>query len=147
MRANDVAGIIAASIAADGIYEKRLYKDPATGEPVPYERDIPFYSGQRASCCALNGKIDPYSIDDYLAHGGYQALAQVLADDDPEGVIATITESGLRGRGGAGFPTGMKWQLRRASAGRRASTSSATPTRATPARSWTAPCSRATRTR
>jgi NADH:ubiquinone oxidoreductase subunit F (NADH-binding)/(2Fe-2S) ferredoxin/NAD-dependent dihydropyrimidine dehydrogenase PreA subunit len=117
VRANDVAGIIAASIASDGIYDKRLYKDPASGEPVPHERDIPFYVGQRRLVLALNGKIDPYSIDDYLVHDGYKALAQVLAAADPEAVIADITESGLRGRGGAGFPAGKKWGFCRANPG------------------------------
>ena len=117
VRAHDVAGIIAASIASDGIYDKRLYKDPASGEPVPHERDIPFYVGQRRLVLALNGKIDPYSIDDYLAHDGYEALARVLAADDPEGVIADVTASGLRGRGGAGFPAGKKWGFCRANPG------------------------------
>ena len=117
VRAGDVAGIIAASIAADGIYEKRLYKDPQSGAPIPYERDIPFYAEQRRLVLALNGKIDPYSIDDYLVHGGYAAFAGVLAAGDPEGVIAAVTESGLRGRGGAGFSTGTKWSLTRRSPG------------------------------
>jgi NADH:ubiquinone oxidoreductase subunit F (NADH-binding)/(2Fe-2S) ferredoxin/Pyruvate/2-oxoacid:ferredoxin oxidoreductase delta subunit len=117
VRAHDVAGIIAASIASDGIYDKRLYKDPASGEPVPHERDIPFYVGQRRLVLALNGKIDPYSIDDYLSHDGYEALARVLAADDPEGVIADVTASGLRGRGGAGFPAGKKWGFCRANPG------------------------------
>ncbi|MGZ4198906.1 MAG: NADH-ubiquinone oxidoreductase-F iron-sulfur binding region domain-containing protein [Thermoleophilia bacterium] len=117
VRAADVAGIIETSIAADGIYQKRLYKDPANGEPVPYERDIPFYTGQRRLVLALNGKIDPYSIDDYLAQNGYAALAKVVADDDPDDVIEAVTESGLRGRGGAGFATGTKWHLTRESAG------------------------------
>jgi NADH-quinone oxidoreductase subunit F len=117
VRASDVAGIIAASVVGDGIYEKRLYKDPATGQPVPYERDIPFYSGQRRLVLALNGKIDPYSIDDYLVQNGYAALATVLAAGDPEAVIATISDSGLRGRGGAGFTTGTKWRLTRQNPG------------------------------
>ena len=59
----------------------------------------------------MNGKIDPYSIDDYLSHEGYAALADVLAGDDPDAVIELITESKLRGRGGAGFPTGVKWKF------------------------------------
>ena len=71
VRATDVAGIITASIEADGVYEKRLYKHPATGEPVPHEEDIPFYAGQRRLVLNLNGRIDPYSIDDYLAQDGY----------------------------------------------------------------------------
>jgi NADH-quinone oxidoreductase subunit F/NADP-reducing hydrogenase subunit HndC len=117
VRANDVAGIIAASIASDGIYEKRLYRDPASGQPVPYERDIPFYAGQRRLVLALNGKIDPYSIDDYLMEGGYRALAHVLAADDPVAVIDTVESAGLRGRGGAGFPAGKKWRFCRANPG------------------------------
>ena len=117
VRAGDVAGIIDASIVGDGIYQKRLYKDPGSGAPIPYERDIPFYAEQRRLVLALNGKIDPYSIDDYLTHGGYGALAGVLAAGDPESVIAAVTESGLRGRGGAGFSTGTKWSLTRRSPG------------------------------
>jgi NADH:ubiquinone oxidoreductase subunit F (NADH-binding)/(2Fe-2S) ferredoxin len=117
VRAADVAGIIEASVTGDGIYEKRLYKDPTTGEPIAYERDIPFYKGQRRLVLALNGKIDPYSIDDYLVQGGYAALAKVLGKDDPEAVIEAVTDSGLRGRGGAGFTTGMKWSLTRQSPG------------------------------
>ena len=117
VRAHDVAGIIAASIAADGIYDKRLYKDPATGEPVPYERDIPFYAGQKRLVLGMNGKINPYSIDDYLALGGYRALAKVLEGNDPVGVIDTVEAAGLRGRGGAGFPAGKKWRYCRANPG------------------------------
>ena len=117
VRADDVAKIIAASIEGDGFHEKRLYRDPQSGEPIPYEKDIPFYTGQRRLVLALNGKVDPYSIDDYLSQGGYKALAGVLADNDPEDVIESITASGLRGRGGAGFTTGTKWHLTRLSAG------------------------------
>ena len=117
VRPDDVAKIVEASIVNDGIYEKRLYKDPQTREPVPYEKDIAFYTGQKRLVLALNGKVDPYSIDDYLALGGYAALGKVLVDDEPEDVIETITESGLRGRGGAGFPTGMKWSFTRRSPG------------------------------
>ena len=117
VRPQDVAAIIEQSIEGDGFVEKRLYRDPHTGEPVPYERDIPFYKGQQRLVLALNGKIDPYSIDDYLSHGGYTALADVLAGDDPDAVIELITESKLRGRGGAGFSTGTKWRFARQAKG------------------------------
>jgi len=117
VRSQDVAAIIEQSVEGDGFVEKRLYRDPHSGEPVPYERDIPFYKGQQRLVLALNGKIDPYSIDDYLSHEGYAALADVLAGDDPDAVIELITESKLRGRGGAGFSTGTKWRFARQSKG------------------------------
>ena len=117
VRPQDVAAIIEQSIEGDGFVEKRLYRDLHTGEPVPYERDIPFYKGQQRLVLALNGKIDPYSIDDYLSHEGYAALANVLAGDDPDAVIELITESKLRGRGGAGFSTGTKWRFARQAKG------------------------------
>ena len=63
------------------------------------------------------GEIDPLKIDDYLARDGYRALERASRNSTPEQVIAAITESGLRGRGGAGFPTGRKWSLGRAQAG------------------------------
>jgi NADH-quinone oxidoreductase subunit F len=117
VRPQDVAAIIEQSIEGDGFVEKRLYRDLHSGEPVPYERDIPFYKGQQRLVLALNGKIDPYSIDDYLSHEGYAALADVLAGDDPDAVIELITESKLRGRGGAGFSTGTKWRFARQAKG------------------------------
>jgi NADH-quinone oxidoreductase subunit F len=117
LRAKDIEEIVDTSVVGDGIVERLLYKDPATGLTVPYERDIPFYALQRRVVLSLNGKIDPYSLDDYLAHGGYSALASVLSDADPEALIVEIEGSGLRGRGGAGFPTGKKWRSCRGNPG------------------------------
>ena len=117
VRPEDVAEIVAASVVSAGVLKKRLYRDPRTRERIACEKDIAFYSEQQRRVLALNGKIDPQSIDDYLAHGGYRALARVLAEDDPEAIVKTITESGLRGRGGAGFPTGPKWRFAREAPG------------------------------
>jgi NADH-quinone oxidoreductase subunit F len=113
----DIEEIIETSVVGDGIVQHLLYKHPQTGASLALERDIPFYSLQKRVVLSLNGKIDPFSLDDYLAHGGYSALAKVLKAADPEAVIAEVERSGLRGRGGAGFPTGRKWRSCRANPG------------------------------
>jgi NADH:ubiquinone oxidoreductase subunit F (NADH-binding)/(2Fe-2S) ferredoxin/NAD-dependent dihydropyrimidine dehydrogenase PreA subunit len=113
----DVAEIIDSSVVGDGVVERLLYRDPATGAPVAQERDIPFYALQTRIVLGLNGKVDPFSLDDYLAHGGYTALAKVLSEANPVAVIDEVEKSGLRGRGGAGFPTGKKWRTSRRNPG------------------------------
>ncbi len=110
LKAKDVEEIIDTSVVGDGVVERLLYRHPQTDEPLALERDIPFYALQQRIVLSLNGKIDPFSLDDYLAHGGYAALAKVLKQADPLAVIAKVERSGLRGRGGAGFPTGKKWR-------------------------------------
>jgi len=117
LKPNDIAEIVATSVVGDGVVERLLYVDPATGAAVPLEKDVPFYAGQTRIVRAVNGYIDPLSIDDYLARGGYAALATVLQQDDPEAVIDEVERSGLRGRGGAGFPAGKKWRFCRANPG------------------------------
>ena len=117
LKPKDIEEIVETSVVSEGIVERLLYRHPVTGEPLAHESDIPFYSLQRRIVLALNGKIDPYSLDDYLDHGGYTALASVLGDAEPETVIDEVERSGLRGRGGAGFPTGKKWRFCRANPG------------------------------
>ena len=117
LKARDMAEIVATSVVGDDVVERLLYRDPATGDAIALEKDVPFYAGQTRIVRAENGYIDPTSIDDYLARGGYTALAKVLADDAPEAVIDEVERSGLRGRGGAGFPTGTKWRYCRANPG------------------------------
>lgn len=90
---------------------KKLMFTPEKKEPIPLVSDIPFFKKQLLICLRNKGIIDPEKIEDYIARDGYVALEKVLTLMEPEGVIAEITKSGLRGRGGAGFPTGIKWRV------------------------------------
>ena len=86
-----------------------LYTDPVSGKTIQNESEIPFYRAQDRQLLAQNRQIDPCSIEDYIAIGGYSALAKTLAGITPEVIVEEIKASGLRGRGGGGFPTGRKW--------------------------------------
>jgi NADH-quinone oxidoreductase subunit F len=118
VKVEDVPEIISETIINNKIVDRLLYIDPLTGKRIVLEKDVPFYKRQKRIIFANNGLIDPQNIDDYLAVGGYGALAKVLAKFTPEKVIKTIKDSGLRGRGGAGFLTGKKWELTRNQKGR-----------------------------
>jgi len=88
-----------------------LYTDPNTGRHIHTEPDLPFYRKQKRLVLNLNGRIDPTRLEDYVVLGGYASLAKVLSGMSPEQVIAEVKASGLRGRGGAGFPAGQKWEI------------------------------------
>jgi len=103
---------IVTSHLRDGKPVQRLfYHDPVTGQAIPHYSDINFYKKQERIILRNCGHINPERIDDYLARGGYQSLKKVISDMTPEQVIEEIKSSGLRGRGGAGFPTGRKWEF------------------------------------
>ncbi len=89
---------------------KLFYKEPVKREIVPLLKDIPFFGLQVLRVLRNRGLIDPENIDEYIAKDGYVALHKVLTQMTPEQIIAEMKESGLRGRGGAGFPTGDKWE-------------------------------------
>jgi NADH-quinone oxidoreductase subunit F len=110
VRSKDVPEVVAETIVNGNVIDRLLYAHPQTGEKITYERDVPFYKLQTRVILADNGFIDPTSIEDYIARGGYGALAKALYTMQPEEVIDAIKRSGLRGRGGAGFPTGRKWE-------------------------------------
>ena len=107
----DVDEILSQTILKRKIIERLLYVDPMTGKKIVYENEVPFYKKQRRLIFGNNGRIDPTKISYYIALDGYTALAKVLYKMSPQQVIAEIKRSGLRGRGGAGFPTGQKWEL------------------------------------
>ncbi|MEO0299894.1 MAG: NADH-quinone oxidoreductase subunit NuoF [candidate division WOR-3 bacterium] len=113
---NDVKEIIEKTIKKGEIVERLTYKDEK-GQIIPYLDQIPFYKKQKRLVLSLNGLIDPENIEDYIYYGGYTALSKVLSGMSPEEVIEEIKKSGLRGRGGGGFPTGKKWEYCRKAEG------------------------------
>lgn len=114
----DVSEILHQVANGGGAIERLLYQDPVTKQRILYEEEIPFYKFQQRIVFGSNGEIDPTNIDDYIRIGGYQALEKVLSTMTPEEVIQTIKDSGLRGRGGGGFPTGIKWEACRRARGK-----------------------------
>jgi NADH-quinone oxidoreductase subunit F len=106
----DVAEIIEKTVKEKQVVERLLFKDPATGEHAVHENDIPFYKHQKRHLIANNIWIDSKSLDDYLAIDGYAALTRALFEMSAEDVLQEVKKSNLRGRGGAGFPAGRKWE-------------------------------------
>jgi NADH-quinone oxidoreductase subunit F len=106
----DAAEIVKRTVLNGEVVQRLLYTDPKTSQPIAHYCDIPFYARQVRVVLRNNGKIDPNEIEDYLAVDGYVALARALTME-PDEIIDQVVRSGLRGRGGGGFPTGLKWRL------------------------------------
>lgn len=102
---------IVRAVAAGEVCEELLYMDPETREKIEKKEDLPFYRRQVRTLLARGERIDPIRIYNYIENGGYAALAEVLERNSPGGVLEEVKASGLRGRGGAGFSTGMKWEM------------------------------------
>ena len=113
VKPEDAPEIVSKSILEKKVVERLLYKDPATGKGVQKLEDIPFYKYQLRLLLENNAKIDPKNIEDYIALGGYSALAKALFEMTPEQVVEEVKNSKLRGRGGGGFLTGLKWETTR----------------------------------
>jgi NADH-quinone oxidoreductase subunit F len=110
VRADSIAEIVEKTVKNNQLVTSLIFKDPATKKKITHEHDIPFYKLQKRIIFGNNGMIDPTSIEDYIAVGGYSALEKALFAMTPEQIIDEVKTSGLRGRGGGGFPTGAKWE-------------------------------------
>ena len=113
IKLRDAEEILDKTILNGEVIDKLLYKDPFTDEKITLEKDVQFYAKQKRLLLGMNGQIDPKSIEDYLAIGGYNALAKALNQMEPQGVIDEVIKAKLRGRGGGGFEAGWKWDSTR----------------------------------
>ncbi|UCD62752.1 MAG: FAD-dependent oxidoreductase, partial [Candidatus Zixiibacteriota bacterium] len=114
LKMEDIPRVIEAAVGGF-IDEGLIYKDSRERKSYHCQSEIPFFSKQTRTILGINQRLDPIRILNYIEQGGYAAIEKVLSKPDPEWIISEVTKSGLRGRGGAGFPTGKKWSLARAS--------------------------------
>jgi NADH:ubiquinone oxidoreductase subunit F (NADH-binding)/(2Fe-2S) ferredoxin len=113
LKPEDARGIVEEHILNGVFIERLLHRSPESGNVIPLMRDIPFFKHQTKNLLRICGNIDPTRIEEYIALEGYYALSKVLTSMTPEDVVEEIRSSRLRGRGGAGFPTGLKWNFTR----------------------------------
>jgi NADH-quinone oxidoreductase subunit F len=110
LKPQDMVRVVAA-VAKGEVVQELLFSDPLSGQRIEKQNDIPFFRKQVRTILSRNEKVDPIRVYDYVTIGGYQPLAKVLLQGDRRWIIEEVKASGLRGRGGAGFPTGVKWDL------------------------------------
>lgn len=111
VKPEDVKTIVEEHLYKGRIVQRLLYREPINQEQVPRYSEIGFYKKQHRLVLANCGAINPEAIEEYIAVGGYEALAKAVTQMTPQEVVDEVKKSGLRGRGGGGFPTGMKWQF------------------------------------
>ena len=114
----DVPEIVSKTVLGKKVINRLIYTNLDSGEKAVHQAEIPFYRNQMRHLLGPNTKIDPQSLDDYLAVGGYTALSKALCEMSPEKVLEEIKKADLRGRGGGGFPAGRKWETARKNPGK-----------------------------
>jgi len=114
----DVPDIVSQTVIGKKVLERLVYTDQDTGQKAVHQTEVPFYRNQMRLLIGDNTRIDPKRIDDYLAVGGYAALSKALFEMSPEQVLDEVKKANLRGRGGGGFPAGLKWETTRNAPGR-----------------------------
>ncbi len=110
LKMEDMPRVVEA-VSRGEVVEELLFVDPASGKRIEKQNDIPFFKRQVRSILSRSEMVDPIRIYNYIENGGYGAIVHVLEKGNPTWVIEEVKASGLRGRGGAGFPTGLKWEL------------------------------------
>ena len=111
LKASDAPELVEEHFLKGRPLKRKLYVEPASKETIPTMKEIPFFAHQQFWVMRNKGLIDPESIDEYIARDGYFGMAKALQEMEPTEIIQEIRDSGLRGRGGAGFPAGLKWQF------------------------------------
>ncbi|MGD9078058.1 MAG: NADH-ubiquinone oxidoreductase-F iron-sulfur binding region domain-containing protein [Desulfobacterales bacterium] len=109
----DVPEIVKQTVQGKKVIDRLVFADSVSGEKAVHLNEIPFYKYQSRNLISNNTRIDPANIDDYIGIGGYAALSKALFDMKPEDVLGEVKKANLRGRGGGGFPTGLKWETTR----------------------------------
>lgn len=111
VKPKDAKNIISETIVNGKVVDRLLYTDPITKNKIVHEDEIPFYKKQTRVLLKNNGAIDPEKIEDYIAGGGYKAVSKAMFEMTPDQVMEEVKKANLRGRGGAGFPAAIKWEL------------------------------------
>ena len=111
IKPEDIPELVEEHLVKGRLLQRLLYKEPVTEEIIPTMQEVPFFALQELRVLRNRGLIDPESIDEYIARDGYAGMAKALSDMSSEAIIKEVLDSGLRGRGGAGFPTGLKWKF------------------------------------
>ena len=117
IKPTDIAELVEEHFVKGRVLERLLYREPVTAGIIPTMQDIPFFALQNLRVLRNRGLIDPEKIDEYIARDGYAGMVKALTEMTPDQIVQEVLVSGLRGRGGAGFPTGMKWKFAAASPG------------------------------